>query len=333
MFAQILEKPLPITAAPLKFVEITEIPDPGDHQIKIKVRTCGVCHTDLHTVEGDLDIPALPLIPGHQVVGTVVKIGAQVNRFQVGDRVGIGWLNSTCGVCEFCKKGYENLCPNACFTGLHQHGGYAEYLLIHENFAFTIPDVFDDVTAAPLLCAGIIGYRSLLISGIQQGERLGLFGFGASAHLVIQVARHWDCDVHVFTRSEKHRRLAESLGAAWAGSIDDLTPERLDAGITFAPVGELIPNALVHLKPGATLAINAVHLSPIPQIDYPLIYGERGIKSVANFTRKDAEDFLSLAGKIPIQTTVETYPLAEANLVLRKLKHSEIKGAAVLKVS
>ncbi|MCB8954327.1 MAG: zinc-dependent alcohol dehydrogenase family protein [Ardenticatenales bacterium] len=332
MHAMMLNAPRPVVDAPLTAVNVPASP-PGAGQILVRVTVCGVCHTDLHTVEGDLDLPTLPITPGHQVVGRVAARGVGANRFALGDRVGVAWLNWTCGECAQCRAGRENLCANARFTGLHAHGGYAETLVVDERFAFPLPAEFSDMAAAPLLCAGIIGYRSLKLCGIEPGGKLGLYGFGASAHLVIQVARHWGCAVYVFTRGEEHRRLARALGAVWAGGAEDEIKGELDAGITFAPVGSLIPLALRHLRPAGTLAINAVHLTPIPELPYERLYGERVLRSVANFTRQDAADFLHLAAEIPIRAEVEAFPLAQANEALLKLKNSQIKGAAALVVA
>lgn len=318
-----------ISGNPLRH-ERVPIPEPGPAQIRIKVDMCGVCHTDLHTVEGELTLPELPITPGHQVVGKVQSIGPGVTAHHIGDRVGVAWLNWTCGVCAYCTSGMENLCEKARFTGLQAAGGYAEYIVVDERFAFALPKIFSDAEAAPLLCAGIIGYRSLRLSGIQPGGRLGLYGFGASAHLAIQVARHWQCEVYVFTRSAEHQQHARELGAVWTGLAQDRPPALLDAGVTFAPVGWIIPLALSHLRPGGTLAINAIHMSPIPELAYDLIYGERVLRSVANFTRQDAQEFLQIASEIPIRSSVETFPMQEANAVLQRLKKSEIRGAAVL---
>ncbi|NKQ34539.1 MAG: zinc-dependent alcohol dehydrogenase family protein [Chloroflexi bacterium] len=331
MKAMQLHAPKPVSDDPLTLVD-TAVPDPGSGQIRLKVSACGVCHTDLHTVEGDLELPRLPITPGHEIVGVVEAVGESVTRHKLGDRVGVAWVNWTCGECDYCRRGQENLCPQARFTGLHADGGYAQYVVVDENFAYPLPPIFDDAHAAPLLCAGIVGYRSLRLSGIQPGERLGLYGFGASAHLVIQVARHWDCQVYVFTRSQAHRDHARELGAVWTGGAEDMPPELLDASVTFAPAGWIIPQSLRHLRPGGTIAINAIHMSPIPEMPYHLIYGERVVRSVANFTRYDAEAFLRLAGEIPIQTDVETFSLAEANDVLKQMKASQIRGAAVLEI-
>nr|MBC7246088.1 zinc-dependent alcohol dehydrogenase family protein [Chloroflexota bacterium] len=316
---------------PLVLTEI-EDPSPGPGQIRLQVHTCGVCHTDLHTIEGELKPAKLPIIPGHQIVGVVDAVGPGVARYRLGDRVGVGWLGWSCGECAFCRRGEENLCPHARFTGLHVDGGYAGYALVEEGFAYPIPERFTDWEAAPLLCAGIIGYRSLRLSGIQPGQRLGLYGFGSSAHIAIQVARHWGCEIYVFSRGAEHRRLAEELGAAWTGQAQDTPPAPLDAGITFAPAGWIVPLALSYLRPGGTLAINAIYMSPIPELRYEWIYGERVLRSVANFTRRDAEEFLHLAAEIPVHTEVEVYPLSEANVALQRLKRGEIRGSAVLEV-
>lgn len=327
-----LQKQRPVEERPLKLVE-TEIPQPGPGQVRLRVSVCGVCHTDLHTVEGDLALPRTPITPGHQVVGTVDAVGEGATRFEKGDRAGVAWLYESCGACEFCLSGQENLCPHARFTGLHADGGYAQYMVVSEDFAYPLPPAFSDAEAAPLLCAGIIGYRSLRLSNVQSGQRLGLYGFGASAHLAIQVARHWDCEVYVFTRSEEHRQLARELGAVWTGAAEESPGVALHGSVTFAPAGWIVPLALGHLRPGGTLAVNAIHMSPIPEMDYQLLYGERVLRSVTNFTRQDANEFLQLAGEIPIKSEVELFPLVEANDVLIRLKVSEIRGAAALAVS
>jgi propanol-preferring alcohol dehydrogenase len=331
MLAQRLHQQAPLNPKTLALEEVP-IPQTSPGQVRIKVRYCGVCHTDLHTVEGDLSLHHLPLIPGHQVVGVIDALGEGVAKRAIGQRVGVPWLHSACGGCRYCRAGAENLCENARFTGLHADGGYAEYMLAEAAYTLPIPEAITDLDAAPLLCAGIIGYRSLVKSDIQPGERLGLFGFGASAHLAIQVARYWDCEVYVFTRSEEHRRHAKELGAAWAGSAEDAPPNPLDRAITFAPVGWLVPLALEKLRPGGTLAINAVHLSPIPDLKYELIYGERTLRSVANATYRDGVEFLNLAADIPITPTTTVYPLSEANQALLDLKASKLNGEAVLEV-
>ena len=332
MEAMRLHEPQPITEEPLKLEDV-EVPAPGPGEVRLRVHMCGVCHTDLHTVEGDLDLPKLPVTPGHQVVATVDARGEGAERHDVGHRVGVAWLYWTCGECHYCESGQENLCPDARFTGLHADGGYAAHMVVDERFAYPLPETFSAAEAAPLLCAGIIGYRALRLSGIQPGGRLGLYGFGASAHLAIQVANFWNCDVYVFTRSENHRQLARELGAVWVGGAEDEIDVGLDGSVTFAPAGWIVPLALGHLRPGGTLAINAIYMSPIPEIDYELIYRERVVRSVTNFTRQDAEEFLKLAAEIPIETEVELFPLEEANEVLRRLKESEIRGAAALQVA
>ncbi len=332
MEAMRLHEPQPITEEPLTLEDVdTPVPERGE--VRLRVQMCGVCHTDLHTVEGDLELPKAPVTPGHQVVATVDARGEEAERYEDGDRVGVAWLYSTCGECHYCQSGQENLCPDARFTGLHADGGYAEYMVVDERFAYPLPETFSAAEAAPLLCAGIIGYRALRLSGIQPGGRLGLYGFGSSAHLAIQVANFWNCDVYVFTRSENHRQLARELGAVWVGGAEEKIDLGLDGSVTFAPAGWIVPLALDHLRPGGTLAINAIYMSPIPEIDYELIYRERAVRSVTNFTRQDAEEFLKLAAEIPIETEVEVFPLEEANEVLRRLKESEIRGAAALRVA
>jgi propanol-preferring alcohol dehydrogenase len=331
MHAQRLHRQAPVNPESLSLDEVP-LPQPGPGQVRIKVSYCGVCHTDLHTVEGDLLLPHLPLTPGHQAVGTIDALAESVTKRVIGQRVGVPWLYSACGECRYCRAGDENLCENARFTGLHADGGYAEYMLAEAAFTLPIPEGITDLDAAPLLCAGIIGYRSLVKSDLQPGERLGLFGFGASAHLAIQVARYWDCEVYAFSRSEEHRRHARELGAVWAGGAEDTPPKPLDRAITFAPVGWLVPLALEKLRPGGTLAINAVHLSPIPELKYELIYGERTLRSVANATYRDGVEFLNLAADIPITPTTTVYPLSEANQALLDLKASKLNGEAVLEV-
>ncbi|MDX1615687.1 MAG: zinc-binding alcohol dehydrogenase family protein, partial [Candidatus Promineifilaceae bacterium] len=261
MKAMRLHATQPIDEAPLTHEDAPQL-TPGVGQMRLRVHMCGVCHTDLHTVEGDLDLPKLPITPGHQVVATVEALGPGVSAHRPGDRVGVAWLHWTCGECQYCTSGQENICPNARFTGLHADGGYAQMMIVHQDFAYPIPDDFTDQEAAPLLCAGIVGFRALRLSNVSRGGKLGLYGFGASAHLVIQVARHWQCDVYVFTRNENHRRLARRLGAAWVGGAEDDCPVELDGSINFAPAGYIIPLALGHLRPGGTLAINAIHMSP-----------------------------------------------------------------------
>ena len=323
----------PAEESPLSIEECAlPVPQPG--QVRLRVLTCGVCHTDLHTVEGDIHPPSLPLTPGHQVVGVVEALGPGAGAHAaIGQRVGVPWLYSACGVCEFCLRGEENLCKQARFTGFHVDGGYAENMLAQAAYLLPIPDAFTNEQAAPLLCAGIIGYRSLRKADLQPGERLGLVGFGASAHLAIQVARHWECQVYVFTRSQAHRKHAEHLGAAWVGGVDDTPPQDLDRAVIFAPSGKLVPPILEKLRPAGTLAINAIHMTPIPEMPYNLIYGERTLRSVANATYQDGLEFLRIAEEIGIQSTVTVYPLDQANQALLDMKHSRINGEAVLRVS
>lgn len=332
MKAMLLEFPAPIAEKPLRLQELPP-PVPGPGQILIQVDYCGICHTDLHTVEGELPLEHLPIIPGHQVVGMVVDQGPGVLRFQPGDRVGLAWLYHACGACKFCHSGRENLCAQAQFTGLHRDGGYAEMVVAYEDFVYRLPKALGEERAAPLLCGGIIGYRALKLSGIPRGGTLGLFGFGASAHLAIQVARHWGCRVLVFSRTQGHRDLAQQLGAAWAGQIQDTPPARLDAAIIFAPAGALVPEALRLLDRGGTLVLAGVHLTAIPSLDYEKhLYHERTIRSVTAHTRHDAQELLELAAAIPIIPQVELFPLEDANRALRLLKESKINGAGVLAV-
>jgi len=332
MKACLLERPGRIESNPLKFIEVLK-PEPEANQVLIRVRYCGVCRTDLHVVEGELPPRKLPVIPGHQIVGTVELVGERVARFRVGARVGVAWLHHVDGMCSYCLEGRENLCDHPCFTGYTEDGGYAEYLCAPEDFVYSIPEIFPDKQAAPLLCAGIIGFRSLRLSGIKPGGRLGFYGFGAAAHIAIQVARHWNVEVHAFTRDDRHQRLALNLGAGWAGGTLDEPPEKLDAAIIFAPAGEIVPAALKALRKGGTLVLAGIHMSPIPTLDYNLLYQERVIRSVANNTRQDGEEFLQLAAKIPIRTRVQIFPLSEANRALNALKNDAISGAAVLQIA
>lgn len=328
----ILRQFSPIEHNPLTFEEVPT-PEPGLHDILIRVHVCGVCHTDLHTVEGDLPEVVLPIIPGHQVVGTVERIGSNASRFQAGGRVGVAWLYSTEEDCKYAQRGKENLCDNARFTGYHENGGYAEYIKIPEEFAYPIPAAFSDQNAAPLLCAGIIGYRALRLSEVKPGQNLGLIGFGASAHVAIQVAVHWGCPVYVFSRSEEHRALAESLGAVWTGTIKDEPPEKMDSIVNFTPAGPTVLDGMRLLDKGGTQALAGIYMSPIPEMDYTkYVYHERTLRSVANATRQDGNELLNLAAEIPIETTTQSFPLEEANAVLRLLADSKIDGAAVLQI-
>lgn len=333
MKAMILHHTSPAEEKPLVYSDVPE-QSPGPSQVKLRVLTCGVCHTDLHTVEGDLDIPGLPVIPGHQVVGKIMELGKNVTRFSIGQRVGVPWLYSTCGTCSFCAAGYENLCHKAHFTGFHVHGGYADEIVVYADYIYPLPGSLSHSEAAPLLCGGIIGYRALKVSSIKKGQRLGLYGFGGSAHITIQVAVSIGCKVFVFTRSENHRKHARELGAVWTGKAGDDPPAKLHGSIIFAPAGWLVPEALRVLDRGGTLALAGVTMTPIPELDYDkLLYWERTVRSVANFTRQDAEEFLTIAGKLPVKTSVTTYPLVKANEALQDLKESRINGMGVLVVA
>lgn len=334
MPAMVLTRPAPVETDPLAAADPPR-PDPGPGEVLLRVRACGVCHTDLHIVEGELVPHRLPVIPGHQVVGTVEAVGPDgpAAGLAPGQRVGVTWLFRACGACAACRRGEENLCPSAQFTGYDVDGGYSTWMVADRRFVFPLPERFDDVSAAPLLCAGVIGYRALRRAEVLPGSTVGLYGFGASAHLAMQVARHWGCRVYVFTRSEAHRRLAEDLGAVWTGPVDAVPPEPLDSAVSFAPAGQVIPRALAALRPGGTLAVNAVYLDRLPEMPYALLYGERTLRSVANLTARDAREFLALAAEIPVRTEVERYPLREANAALRRLKARAVQGAAVLEVA
>lgn len=331
MKAMMLHKATSVYDVPLQDSDIS-IPDPGDNEIRIQVNVCGVCRTDLHIIEGDLEIPKLPVIPGHQIVGIVDTVGKDITKIKIGDRVGLPWMSSTCGDCNYCTNGQENLCDFAQFTGLHRDGGYAEIAVAPEQFVYPIPDGFPDDQVAPLLCAGIIGFRTLKQSNIQPGQRLGLHGFGASAHVTIQIARHWGCDVYVFTRSEDHQLHAEELGAVWIGSAQSDPGVEMDASLVFAPVGWLMVEALKRVRKGGTVVSAGIHMTPIPEFPYSLIYGERTVTTAANATYEDGTELLKLAKKIPIHTEIELYDLVNANKALQDLKDSKFRGAAVLKI-
>jgi propanol-preferring alcohol dehydrogenase len=296
----------------------------------IEVRACGVCRTDLHVVDGELTEPKLPIVPGHEIVGIVAQKGEGVDRFAPGDRVGVPWLGYTCGVCPFCRSGRENLCDQARFTGYQIDGGYAEYTLADQRYCFPIPTAYNDAEAAPLLCAGLIGYRSLVLAGDVQ--RLGIYGFGAAAHIVVQVARHRGRQVYGFTRpgDTEAQQFARALGSVWVGDSTSLPPEELDAAILYAPVGAMVPAALRAVAKGGTVVCAGIHMSDIPSFPYHLLWGERSIRSVANLTRRDGEEFLTLAPKIPVRTEVQSFSLPEANEALARLRSGRIKGAAVL---
>lgn len=332
MKAMVLREQAPIEQEPLKLEELPD-PEPGPGEVRLRALTCGVCHTDLHEVEGDLKLHKQPVIPGHEIVGIVDALGEGASRFTVGDRVGVAWLHSTPETCEFRARGLENLCPDAQFTGWDVDGGYAELAVASEEFVYPIPDALDDAEAAPLLCAGIVGYRALRLAGAERVGRLGLYGFGASAHIVIQVARHWGCEVYVFTRSPEHQQHARELGAVWVGEADEDPGVRLHASIIFAPAGSLIPGALRALERGGTLVCAGIYMTPIPEFDYDLLYGERVLRSVTNATRADGEGLMRVAGEVPVRTDVTVFDLAQANEALRQVKHSEISGAAVLHIA
>jgi propanol-preferring alcohol dehydrogenase len=317
------------TKQPLELQELP-VPAPAPGQLLIKVQACAVCRTDLHVIDGELPDPKLPLIPGHEIVGRVVAAGVGTAKFKPGDRVGIPWLGWTCQECEFCRSGRENLCSRARFTGYTLDGGYADYTVADERFCFLVPPVYSDAEAAPLLCAGLIGFRSLRKA--DDARRLGIYGFGAAAHIVVQVARHEGRDIYAFTRDgdTKGQEFARSLGAIWAGGSSDLAPEPLDAAIIFAPVGDLVPQALRAVGKGGTVVCGGIHMSDIPSFPYDLLWEERSLCSVANLTRADAEAFLALAPRVPIRTQIRTFPLAAANDTLAQLRNGLIKGAAVL---
>jgi len=329
MKACVLDSPAPIETAPLIWRDIPR-PSPQAGQLLVQVRACGICRTDLHVIEGELPRSKMPIVPGHQVVGVIAEQGSGATRYPIGTRVGIAWLHATDGTCEYCRAGKENLCEHPSFTGYTVDGGFAEYSLAEQDFVYPIPDGFADEHAAPLLCAGIIGFRSLRLANLPKNGRLGLYGFGAAAHVAIQVAHYWGCEVYVCTRDERHQKLARELGAVWAGGTIDAPPKLLDSAIVFAPAGEIVPAALKALNKGGTLTLGGIHMSPIPQFDYDLIYGERVMRSVANNTREDGRDFLKIAAEIPIHTEIERFAMQDANRALNALKNDAIRGAAVL---
>jgi propanol-preferring alcohol dehydrogenase len=326
----VLRRQARVTTRPLALQDLAD-PTPGPEEILIRVAACGVCRTDVHVIEGDLPARLLPLVPGHQVVGRVVASGPGASRFRPGDRVGIAWLRETCGSCAFCRGGRENLCGASRYTGWDAHGGYAEAAVVRESFAYPIPAAFSDAEAAPLLCAGIIGYRALRRARVEPGQKLGLYGFGSSAHLVAQIARHRGCDVYVATRDASHRRLAEELGAVWTGDAPDTPPVPLDSAIVFAPAGEIVPSALRALGKGGTLALAGVHMSDLPPMRYDeCLFHEKTLTSVESNTRADGEELLREAAAIPLRPRVTTFGLGEANDALLALVHDGINGTAVL---
>lgn len=342
MKAFVLKKPQPVENRPLRLAD-AQIPQPKADEVLVKVSACGICRTDLHVCEGELAVRKENLIPGHQIVGRVIDAGGEVKDFEKGARVGIAWLNRTCGRCRYCLKGSENLCETADFTGWTVDGGFAEYAAAPAAFTYHLPEEFSDTEAAPLLCAGIIGYRALRLTGLPAefvsgmidwtGAKIGLYGFGAAGHVAIQIARARGAEVFVATRDRKrHRTLAEELGAAWVGGAFDAPPVRLDAAIIFAPAGEIVPAALKALDKGGTLVLGGIYMSPIPELEYELLYGERVIRTVANNTRGDGRDFLPEAVRAGVKTRIETFPFEQAGDALIALKHDAIRGAAVLEI-
>jgi propanol-preferring alcohol dehydrogenase len=337
MKAWVLNQPKSVDKHPLVISDMPE-PAPADDELQLRVAACGICRTDLHVVEGELSVRRSPLVPGHQIVGRVAALGSSVQGFAVGDRVGVAWLNRTCGRCEFCLAGRENLCEQTAFTGWTVDGGYAEYAVAPAAFTYRLPDNFNDIQAAPLLCAGIIGYRCLRLTELSfdewSGARLGLYGFGAAGHVCIQLARARGAEVYVCTRDrERHQALAHELGATWVGDATDEPPAKLDASIIFAPAGELVPVALKAIRKGGTVVLGGIHMSPIPSFDYSLIYGERVVRSVANNTRQDGREFLLEAARIPVNTHTQSFAFNQANEALIALKNDSIRGAGVLIVA
>jgi len=331
MKACLLRTPAKVQGNPLQFEEVSA-PQAGPGQVLVRISVCGVCRTDLHVIEGELPPKKNPVIPGHQIVGRIEHAGEGAARFANGARVGIAWLHKTDGTCAYCRRQEENLCDSPQFTGYSVDGGYAEWIVAPEDFVYPIPEGLADEHAAPLLCAGIIGYRCLRFADVGRGARLGFYGFGAAAHVAIQVARYWGVDVYASTRDLRHQELARELGAKWAGGTLDAPPVELDAAIVFAPAGEIVPAALKLLRKGGRLILGGIHMSNIPSFPYDLLYGERLIRSVANNTRQDGHEFLKLAAEIPIRTHVQVYPLSDANRALNALKSDAISGAAVLRV-
>lgn len=328
MKAMVFEK----VGKPLEMKELPN-PEPDKNQLQLKVLSCGICRTDLHIIDGELEEPNLPLILGHQIVGVVKKIGENVSEYEVGDKVGVPWLGRTCGECEFCKEGRENLCDNALFTGYDINGGFAEYTVANAQFCFPIPEEYPANQAAPLLCAGLIGYRSFRKTG--DPKKLGLYGFGSAAHILTQVALKKDIEVYAFTKpgDKEGQQFAKNMGASWSGSSETLPPEKLDASIIFAPVGNLVPQALKALKKGGNIVCGGIHMSDIPSFPYNDLWGERSIESVANLTRKDGKEFMKIAPDVPVETQITTYNLSEANEALNDLREGNFKGSAVLEIN
>jgi propanol-preferring alcohol dehydrogenase len=333
MRAMVLTQPGPIDSSPLELRDVPT-PEPGDGEIRVRALACGICRTDLHICEGELPPLRPRVIPGHQVVGVVDRLGPGATRFGIGDRAGIAWLRSTCGHCRYCRRGDENLCPDTRFTGYHEDGGFAEYAVVREDFAYPLPSKLDPATITPLLCAGIIGYRALKRSEMRPGCRLGLYGFGSSAHIAIQIARHLGCTVYCMTRDPRHQQLARDLGAAWAGAADAEPPEPLDSAVLFAPVGTLVPPALEALDRGGTLAIAGIYLTDLPPLNYQRhLFYEKDLRSVTANTRADGDELLRLASEIPLRPQTTSFPLPDANLALQRLKHDAIVGSGVLTIA
>jgi propanol-preferring alcohol dehydrogenase len=330
MRAMVLKRNAPIEDSPLEAVDLPD-PEPGPGEILVRVRVCAICRTDLHVIEGELPSRRLPLVPGHQIVGVVERCGSDADRFSPGRRVGIAWLRGTCGRCDHCTTGRENLCPDSSYTGYHADGGYAELAVVSEAFAYALPEVFSDEHAAPLLCAGIIGYRALARSRLPSGGKLGLFGFGSSAHVVMQLARHRGAEVYVATRGATHRELARKMGARWVGETYDAPPQELDSAIVFAPAGEIVPVALERLRKGGTVALAGIYMTPVPKLDYERhLFHEKALQSVEANTRADGEGLLREAAEIPIEPRVTAFPLRDANHALQRLKQDRIDGSGVL---
>jgi len=333
MRAMVLTEPASIDTSPLSLRE-QPMPEPGVGEVLVRVEACGICRTDLHVVEGELPPHRKNIIPGHQIIGIVQKCGVGAARFKTDDRVGIAWLRFTCGECRYCRAGNENLCPSAKFTGYDENGGYSDYTVVREDFAYALPTALDSIAAAPLLCAGIIGYRALRRAEVKPGCRLGLFGFGSSASIVIQVAQHWGCTVYVMTRDERHQSLARELGAAWVGSANAKPPELLDSAILFAPVGDLVPPALEALDRGGTLALAGIYLTDIPKLNYDRhLFYEKNLRSVTANTRQDGEELLKIAVEVPLRPQTTSFALTDANRALQMLKHDAIRGSGVLVMS
>lgn len=333
MKAMVVEKPRLIEKTPLTLIDLA-VPEPSYGEVLIRVEVCGVCRTDLHVAEGDLPPHKSPVAPGHEVVGTVVKTGPDTKQRKEGERVGVAWLHAACRTCPYCMRSEENLCVAPRFTGYDVHGGYAEYIVAPEDFVYSLPSGISSISVAPLLCAGIIGYRALRRSKVRPGERLGLYGFGASAHIVLQIARYWGCEVYVITRGNKHRALAQRMGAIWVGEASDTPPEKFHSAIIFAPAGTLVPLALSALDRGGTLALAGIYMTSIPAMDYmSSLFYERNVCSVTANTRQDGIELLRLAAKIPLRTQTEEFPLEKANEALWKLKYDQINGAAVLRIA